>query len=285
MDVNFNTPFDGIPNEVLYLGMLLIFLLLLFLIKKSFDKNPKTISILKRGDNAVVKIDYYKEGPGEYFGDIEKSPNIEMKKAFDYGLELYRESQYKEALRHFEDALTKNPSNEEKVATFHTMGACNYHLGNFDIAKEQFKFVLDHTKEASAKAAALGNLGNVYANKGEPEKALKHLKAALKIQKEIGHRLGEAAALGNIGIIYKNKGELDKALKYYEAALKIHREIDYLLGAAKQLGNIGNVYVDKGELDNALKYYEAALKIFKELGAINLIERAERNIAKIKAKK
>lgn len=49
----------------------------------------------------------------------------------------------------------------------------------------------------------------VYTDKGELDKALEYLEGALKIHREIGHKQGEALDLGNIGNIYTDKGELD----------------------------------------------------------------------------
>ncbi|MCX6842296.1 MAG: tetratricopeptide repeat protein, partial [candidate division WOR-3 bacterium] len=115
-------------------------------------------------------------------------------------------------------------------------------------------------------ASALGNIGNIFSDKGESDKALKHLEEALAIDREIGYQQGVAAHLGDIGLIFIGKGESDKALKYFEEALAIDREIGYQLGVANHLGNIGSIYIGKGEPDTALKYLEEALAIHREIG-------------------
>jgi tetratricopeptide (TPR) repeat protein len=53
------------------------------------------------------------------------------------------------------------------------------------------------------------------------DNALKYHQDALKIHREIGYMQGEANQLGNIGLIYADKGDLDNALKYLKDALKI----------------------------------------------------------------
>ncbi len=90
-----------------------------------------------------------------------------------------------------------------------------------------------------------------------------------------------AAALGNIGIIYSDKGDLDQALRYLQQALEIDREIGYQQGVASDLGNIGLIYSDKGDLDHALRYLRQALEIFTEIGSTAEATTAQRNIQNI----
>ena len=52
-----------------------------------------------------------------------------------------------------------------------------------------------------------------------------HHKQALVISREIGDRRGEGADLGNLGLVYADLGEVQKAIGYYEQALVIAREI------------------------------------------------------------
>jgi len=94
---------------------------------------------------------------------------------------------------------------------------------------------------------------------------------------------GKSAALGNIGLIYSAKGDLDNALKYLKDALKIHKEIGYKQGEASDLGNIGLIYSAKGDLDNALKYLKDAIKILDRFNLIygrDIIQRAIKSIEK-----
>ena len=45
-----------------------------------------------------------------------------------------------------------------------------------------------------------------------------HLKNALAIKKEIGHRNGEATCCGDLGTVYKSLGEYEKAREHLEKA-------------------------------------------------------------------
>jgi tetratricopeptide (TPR) repeat protein len=46
-------------------------------------------------------------------------------------------------------------------------------------------------------------------------------KQSLKINKAIGRREGEAIQLHNIGLVYRDKGEPDKALEHFQQALTV----------------------------------------------------------------
>ncbi|MHA1341163.1 MAG: tetratricopeptide repeat protein [Promethearchaeota archaeon] len=131
-------------------------------------------------------------------------------------------------------------------------------------------------------SACLGNMGLIYNDKGEPDKALEYHQKAYKIHEELGNKRGMASQLENMGNIYASKGEPDKTLELYQKAYKIHEELGnkrgmaahlgnmgliyYLKGMAQDLGNMGNIYYLKGELDKALEYHQKAYKIDEELG-------------------
>jgi tetratricopeptide (TPR) repeat protein len=54
-----------------------------------------------------------------------------------------------------------------------------------------------------------------------------------------GDRRGEGGDLGNIGLIYANMGEPRKAIEFYEQALVIAREIKDPRDEGAALGNLG----------------------------------------------
>ena len=212
-------------------------------------------------------------GAQYWLDGIPKSDDKELKELNLKALLYMWNEEYPAAIKEFDNILrvcVLSPT--EMMSVLLNLGNAYYSLSKNDDALENYSAILELIKKVSEKdalegeAAALGNIGLIYSDKGELDNALKYHQDALKIHREIGYKQGEANQLGNIGLIYSNKGELDNALKYLMDALKIHREIGYKQGEANLLGNIGLIYSNKGELDNALKYLKDALKIHREIG-------------------
>lgn len=130
----------------------------------------------------------------------------------------------------------------------------------------RFVFLLENAKKNKRKTR-------------DSDAALEHHQDALEADRDIGYRKGEAIQLGNIGNVYFQKGDLNTARDYYKVALKIDREIGYKQGEAIDLGNIGNVYLEKGDPETALEYYQDALKIARETGYKQGETTALKNIA------
>jgi tetratricopeptide (TPR) repeat protein len=77
-----------------------------------------------------------------------------------------------------------------------------------------------------AEGAHLGNLGNAYADLGEPRRAMEYYEHQLVITKEIGDRRGEGNACWNMGLAYEKVGQRDRAMAQAEAALRIKEQIE-----------------------------------------------------------
>ena len=121
-------------------------------------------------------------------------------------------------------------------------------------------------KNRQAEGVHLGNLGNAYADLGEPRRAIEFYEQRLVIARGIGGRQGEGNALGNLGIAYADLGDTRRAIEFYEQALVIDREIGDRRGEGANLGNLGLAYADLGETRRAIEYHEQALAIDREIG-------------------
>lgn len=109
-----------------------------------------------------------------------------------------------------------------------------------------FKKIIEKSPDA---AFAHNNLGNVYADQGRLDEAIKEYLTALKIKPYY------ASVHNNLGTAYYEKGNVDMAIKEYMMALKI--KPDY----ADAHNNLGAAYYEQGKIDEAIKEYLASLKV------------------------
>lgn len=221
---------------------------------------------------AAQQLNIQPTGLQYWLDGIPQSDNKELKEHISRAFRYILNSKYDAAIDEFEAILrvcTLFP--REKMSILLNLGNAYYSLSQSNNALKNYKAILELSKKITeedvwkGKVAALGNMGLILKDKGDFDNALKYLKEALKIHREIGDKQGESSVLSNIGLIYSAKGDFDNAIKYHQAALRIAQEIGYQQGESFALGNIGLIYLAKGYLDNALKYLKDALKIHREI--------------------
>lgn len=117
------------------------------------------------------------------------------------------------------------------------------------------------------EANALYDLGEVYYQVGDRQKAQQAFLEALPLMRAIGDRSGEAFVVNNLGAVSNSYGENLKAIDFYSEALSLHRAAKNRSGEAEALVNLGFTYDLIGEKQKALENDEQALQIFRDLGA------------------
>ena len=84
-----------------------------------------------------------------------------------------------------------------------------------------------------------------------------------------------ATRYGNLGVLYRQNGEPDRAEEMYRKALAIDEDLGRKEGMASDYGNLGGLYADKSEFDRAEEMYQKSLALFRELGAADRIAHVE----------
>jgi len=82
--------------------------------------------------------------------------------------------------------------------------------------------------------------------------AIAKYEEALKLFRAVGAHDREATTLNNIGVVYSELRENQKALEYYSQSLALRGAVGDRGGEAGILNNIGKVYADLGEKQKAL---------------------------------
>lgn len=141
-----------------------------------------------------------------------------------------------------------------------------YHYGLYRDAKTVFLRQIDiveelYGKEDKKNAMSYNNIGLVYYELGDFNKALEYHFKALAIQGT--NHPDTAISYNNIGMTYNEQGNYAEAIEYYLKALKIKEKN---LGTnhpdtATSYNNIATSYNDLGDYKRALEYCLKALKI------------------------
>jgi len=87
----------------------------------------------------------------------------------------------------------------------------------------------------------------------------------LEEQQSVEKKL-QGTAYNNIGLIYDNKGEWDRALEYYLKSEQIRLEVGNRAGLAYTYFNIGTIYQEKQDKERANQYLIIAGYLAKTLG-------------------
>lgn len=76
-------------------------------------------------------------------------------------------------------------------------------------------------------------------------------------------KLGEAKLLNNIGNIYEQRNDFDKAVYYHQRRLDVAKELKDLDGESKACASLGNIYHLLGNIRESINYYEKLVACLK----------------------
>ncbi len=127
---------------------------------------------------------------------------------------------------------------------------------------EQAKAIFDSLNDKAGVANIQSNIGNVYMNQGDDNKALEYFFSALKTGEEINDSLRMCSSLNNIAVVYQNKRNTwSKARSFYLRSLTIAELINEKAVFAASTTGLGEYYMNRDSLslDSAVYYTEKSL--------------------------
>jgi CHAT domain-containing protein len=135
-----------------------------------------------------------------------------------------------------------------------------------DLIAQHERALADARRSKSVKdeGTELNELGVLYRQTGQPQKALDCLNEELQLWRRVNSHNGEALALDAIGRVYADLGQDEKALDFYNQALPLWRDSHNRRGEGITLSNQCHTYDDKGELQRALDLCNQALPVWAE---------------------
>ena len=162
-----------------------------------------------------------------------------------------------------------HPEGSQAALIYHNLGGIYNELGQMQRARESYGEALRIRKKIRdrwGEGYTLNKLGSHYRFLGNTKQALFYFQQALSIRREVGDRRGEGITLNDLGGLYHSLGDKEQALAYYQQALSIHREVGDHLEEGTTLGNLGFLYHSLDDKEQALSYSQQALSISREVG-------------------
>ena len=125
---------------------------------------------------------------------------------------------------------------------------------------------------------SVNNIGNIYRILEQYDLAIQQFEKSLKLEKELGNKLGLAINHQNIGECYEAQDKLEESLQNYQTSLAYNNEIDSDRGRVICKTGIAHVYAHQGKPKEALEIIEPIIGLSEDLGDKNIISNVQTNL-------
>jgi len=115
-------------------------------------------------------------------------------------------------------------------------------------------------------AIALHNVGRVFKELGQYDRALEHLNLSMAMSRNIDDAEGIPYSLDEIGDVMIRKGEYDSARQILLRSVGLTRTHKVLVLEPKTLAKLATVHLQAGNYDNALAYYDTTHTLHAKTG-------------------
>jgi class 3 adenylate cyclase/Tfp pilus assembly protein PilF len=168
-----------------------------------------------------------------------------------------KDETYEKALEYYHRALLISDAIKNEDA----IGMANSNIGFIYFEMKQYEKALKYLEQSLIAFQESENIvysyitiGKVYTKKEEYDKAIDNLDLALNISKDLNIKLGMARALMTKGDTYRSKGDIRSAIKNYIEGIEIAREIEANIDLKEMYGGISKCYEKTGEYSKAFYY-------------------------------
>ncbi len=209
---------------------------------------------------------------------------IELGVAYNIlGSVAYKNADYPGASRYFLNALAIYEHEQDKVrmaVIYNNVGSIDIVIQNYKEGELYIKKSIELRKELSAGkpddmeakkalSKAYNNMGSLYGQQNEYDKAMPYYQDALKLKEESGDTRGAAQTRCNIGLIYLHRNKEKEAYDCFQSALTVFRQAEDQIGVVLALENTGLACAALKKYDEGVAALNEALKLEK---ALNLKE-------------
>lgn len=156
--------------------------------------------------------------------------------------------------------------------------------GDYDAALKLSQLavrVAERAGDRRALGGALHNLGLIHSQQNRAPQAVEYLQKSLALYEEVGDRKETARALKDLGVIHRLQGRPDQALEYFNRGLSISSEIGDKALSAAALNNIGIIHKLQGRYELALEFYQRARALGEEINDKKVVRNASTSIGNV----
>jgi tetratricopeptide (TPR) repeat protein len=107
------------------------------------------------------------------------------------------------------------------------------------------------------------------------------LQEALQLAKSIEYTYGEAAVMYELGVVYENVNQQDKAFMYYKSGLEMTEQINLPEDAVWYYNALGNLVHGRGDREEAFYYYQRGAEVAKQIQDNDWLTLYLNNIAEV----
>jgi tetratricopeptide (TPR) repeat protein len=177
-----------------------------------------------------------------------------------------------QALKFYEESFnlfTELKDEPNLMRSYNNLGNLQSELKLYDQALKYFTQSFELSQQLGIPFAdPLSNIGNVYFQQGNFQRAGEFYNKALELQRAGNDQLGLVSTLSNLGLAYLNGGRPAQGQPYLEEALKVCTQMQSFSQLPPILKALSEVYYKQGKLQQAygirVQYDEAKDKIYGE---------------------
>ncbi len=161
-----------------------------------------------------------------------------------------------------DDEITEAIALKEAGTTSYLMG----NMDTAEEYFHQAAGILASTGDRAQLARVYNNLGLVCRNTLRQTEMIRYFNRALEVFREIDDQIGQRFPLGNLGIVYFERGEYERAFECFSALKASLGDRADIMMEAKVDFSMGEIFLEVGLLDKAREFCERALETFLTIG-------------------
>ncbi|MFB2771730.1 tetratricopeptide repeat protein [Pelatocladus sp. BLCC-F211] len=151
-----------------------------------------------------------------------------------------------------------------------TIARAEFVLGRIENAFTYYQQALNFCpkNDLKEKSEILNNLGRVFAQQGNTNKALSIWQSSLELSESINYFAGIAGTSHNMAQVFALQGDINQALLFYKRSLQLYENINCIDGIAGTLHEIAKIVAQQSKIQQALSMWNRSLKLYESINNI-----------------